>query len=278
VHGVVGNKAAIFPLQLHGFDVDPINSVQLSNHTGYKHFKGQKLSGAELDDLFEGLNANDLLSQCTHLLTGYLGSATFVRSLAAHVQKLRSKQPSLRYVCDPVMGDAGRLYVPQEFVQLYHDLLVPLADLLTPNQTEAEMLTSSSIQTLDDAVQVCDKLHAMGPRQVVITSFHVNSVADLAPRAADVAYAKTNTVVDSRLDSFENDTEAVADELFVLCSERDVNGETKRKMFSVRKLPGYYTGTGDLMAALLLAFSQTQTLFSAVQNTYLSFVRSFFCL
>ncbi|CAI7774694.1 unnamed protein product [Closterium sp. NIES-53] len=34
VQGYVGNKAAVFPLQLLGFDVDPINSVQLSNHTG----------------------------------------------------------------------------------------------------------------------------------------------------------------------------------------------------------------------------------------------------
>jgi pyridoxine kinase len=32
--GYVGNKAAVFPLQLLGFDVDPINSVQFSNHTG----------------------------------------------------------------------------------------------------------------------------------------------------------------------------------------------------------------------------------------------------
>lgn len=34
VHGHAGNKCAIFPLQLLGFDVDPINSVQFSNHTG----------------------------------------------------------------------------------------------------------------------------------------------------------------------------------------------------------------------------------------------------
>jgi hypothetical protein len=34
VHGYVGNKAAVLPLQLLGFDVDPINSVQFSNHTG----------------------------------------------------------------------------------------------------------------------------------------------------------------------------------------------------------------------------------------------------
>jgi pyridoxine kinase len=27
VHGYVGNKSAVFPLQLLGFDVDPVNSV-----------------------------------------------------------------------------------------------------------------------------------------------------------------------------------------------------------------------------------------------------------
>ena len=36
VHGYVGNKCAVLPLQLLGFDVDPINSVQFSNHTGEK--------------------------------------------------------------------------------------------------------------------------------------------------------------------------------------------------------------------------------------------------
>jgi pyridoxine kinase len=34
VHGYVGNRAATFPLQLLGYDVDTINTVQFSNHTG----------------------------------------------------------------------------------------------------------------------------------------------------------------------------------------------------------------------------------------------------
>jgi pyridoxal kinase len=34
VSGYVGNRAAIFPLQLLGIDVDAINSLQFSNHTG----------------------------------------------------------------------------------------------------------------------------------------------------------------------------------------------------------------------------------------------------
>jgi len=45
VHGYVGNKCAVFPLQLHGFDVDPINSVQFSNHAG-KTECGSAVSGS----------------------------------------------------------------------------------------------------------------------------------------------------------------------------------------------------------------------------------------
>lgn len=70
----MGNKSAVFPLQLLGFDVDPINryglhllagrggqyptptanvgvwwcSVQFSNHTGYKSFTGEVLQGEQL--------------------------------------------------------------------------------------------------------------------------------------------------------------------------------------------------------------------------------------
>ena len=35
-------------LQVLGFEVDNINSVQFSNHTGYKHVKGQVLNAKEL--------------------------------------------------------------------------------------------------------------------------------------------------------------------------------------------------------------------------------------
>lgn len=34
VHGYVGNKCCVFPLQLMGYEVDHISSVQFSNHTG----------------------------------------------------------------------------------------------------------------------------------------------------------------------------------------------------------------------------------------------------
>ena len=63
VHGYVGNKSAVFPLQLLGLDVDPINSVQFSNHTGYaKGVRGQVLQGSELTELREGLAGSGILA------------------------------------------------------------------------------------------------------------------------------------------------------------------------------------------------------------------------
>jgi pyridoxine kinase len=64
VYGYVGNKAAVFPLELLGFQVDPIHTVQFSNHTGYLGgFRGKRLSSEEFDQLIAGLEANCLLQQ-----------------------------------------------------------------------------------------------------------------------------------------------------------------------------------------------------------------------
>jgi len=43
------------------------------------------------------------------------------------------------------MGDEGKLYVPQEVVDIYASAVVPLADLITPNQFECEYVCRSSL-------------------------------------------------------------------------------------------------------------------------------------
>ncbi|KAJ6684248.1 PYRIDOXAL KINASE [Salix viminalis] len=173
VQGYVGNKSAVFPLQLLGYDVDPVNSVQFSNHTGYPTFKGQVLNGHQLWELMEGLQANDLLYY-THLLTGYIGSVSFLNTVLEVVKKLRSINPKLTYVCDPVLGDEGKLYVPTELVAVYREKVVPVASMLTPNQFEAEQLTGFRIVSEHDGREACNKLHAAGPAKVVITSINID--------------------------------------------------------------------------------------------------------
>ncbi|KAL4579919.1 hypothetical protein LXL04_016089 [Taraxacum kok-saghyz] len=167
VQGYVGNKSAVFPLQLLGYDVDPIMSVQFSNHTGYPTFRGQVLNGKQLWELIEGLEANNLLYY-THLSTGYFGSVSFLENVLEVVKKLRSINPSLTYVCDPVMGDEGKLYI-----------------------FEVEQLTGSRIASEEDGREACRHLHAAGPSKVVITSMnHLRFPEDamLSPEAKDLIY------------------------------------------------------------------------------------------
>ena len=43
-----------------------------------------------------------------------------------------------RIVCDPVMGDDGVVYIPEELIPVFRDQVIPIADIITPNQTELE--------------------------------------------------------------------------------------------------------------------------------------------
>ena len=63
--------------------MDFVNSVQFSNHTGYPTFTGEVLDGAQLEALAKGLDDNGLLRGVSHLLTGYIGSTSFLRAVCA---------------------------------------------------------------------------------------------------------------------------------------------------------------------------------------------------
>jgi pyridoxine kinase len=89
--------------------------------------QGEVLAGEQLWALIEGLEVNKLLCKYTHALTGYIGSASFGTTTINTIKKLREENPGFVYVCDPVMGDNGKMYVPTEMVQLFRDELVPLA-------------------------------------------------------------------------------------------------------------------------------------------------------
>ncbi|KAL8293165.1 hypothetical protein RQP46_000859 [Phenoliferia psychrophenolica] len=124
VSGWVGNKAATFPMQLLGWEVDQANTVEFSNHT-----------------------TNGLLRQ-SHLLTGYVPGADALLVVSRTVDRLRAINPALTYVLDPVMGDDGRIYVSESVIPIYKSLMSK-ATCATPNYFEAELLTD--VKILDDA-------------------------------------------------------------------------------------------------------------------------------
>lgn len=65
----------IFHSKVLGFEVDAINSVQLSNHTGYKSYKGQILNEEDL-----GINTSPCNYYEINLVLGYSYFIYFFRS------------------------------------------------------------------------------------------------------------------------------------------------------------------------------------------------------
>lgn len=210
----------MFPLQLLGFDVDVVNSVHFSNHTGYAHgFRGDVLAGNQLKEILEGLEVNGLLGNIEHLLTGYIGSESFLMGVLDVLTTLRKHNPKVRFVCDPVLGDHGKFYVPTELVALYKEKVIPVADVVTPNQFEVEQLTGIRADSVNEARKACKVLHDMGPSLVIITSIVLEGDADV---------------------------------MAVLASRRKDNGDEEVWRIDTPIIPGSFTGTGDLCAALFL--------------------------
>lgn len=88
----------------------------------------------QLSELYEGLKMNDL-DRYTHVINGYIGSDSFLKQLKTIVLELKEKNPSLTFVCDPVMGDTGPgWYVPESLLPIYKNEILPLADVCVPNQ------------------------------------------------------------------------------------------------------------------------------------------------
>ncbi|KAL3282786.1 hypothetical protein HHI36_005953 [Cryptolaemus montrouzieri] len=218
VHGYVGNKSAVFPLQLLGFEVDFINSVQLCTHTQYKKVTGQILNETDLAALFQGIKENEL-DNYDYLLTGYVGSPSFLKEIAAVYSHLKLVNPNITFVCDPVMGDNGSLYVPKELVPLYRDNIVPHADILTPNQFELELLTDMKVNNLEETWKAIDVLHAKGCKTVVVSS------SELGEKGHSLALASTI-----------------------------LGNSCQRITITFKKKEAIFVGTGDMFAALILAW------------------------
>eukprot|EP00668_Euglena_longa_P003370 GGOE01003946.1.p1 GENE.GGOE01003946.1~~GGOE01003946.1.p1 ORF type:complete len:324 (-),score=111.94 GGOE01003946.1:448-1389(-) len=234
VHGYVGNKCATFTLQVLGFDVDAVNTVHFSNHTAYPTWSGEVLSGEQLAALLQGLQANDLICH-SHVLTGYIGRANTLQTALDVIRQLKQRHPQCVYLCDPVLGDNGQLYVPPELVSIYRDVALQYADIATPNQFEAELLSGFSISSLPDACKVASWFHSKGVQKVVITSMEF---------AGDSAQVGTLIL----LGSSKQATDAAEDQFII----------------RIPTLSGSYTGSGDTLSALILGWNEIETDFSVV--------------
>lgn len=141
----------------------------LSNHTAYpscflddytKHFSAYTDEWKKLGLKFEGI------------LTGFLGSAEQVHLVKNFIRDFSCERTVV--IVDPVMGDYGKRYVSytDEMCEEMKNL-VRCADIITPNLTEACILTDTPWHEGHwknaQLLRLIEKLSGMGPEKIVIT-------------------------------------------------------------------------------------------------------------
>lgn len=107
--------------------------------------------------------------------TGMLASAQIIEevSLAIREHGIRN------LVVDPVMvAKAGARLLHSDAIAAMYRYLLPLADVVTPNIPEAEVLLGRTLVTLDDRRQAARDLVALGPRAAVVKAGHVEGDAE----------------------------------------------------------------------------------------------------
>lgn len=178
VYGHAGNSSAVFPLQRMGFEVFPIHTVQFSNHTQYAEgWTGHAFPASDIAELTLGLENIGALKKCDAVVTGYQGSVEQCEMVAELVKKVKSYNPASIYVCDPVMGAPDKGCIVNEGISEYIlDTLMPMADVIVPNQFELSQFAGMEINSLNDAVAACKKALTLGPQIVLVK--HLYSISD----------------------------------------------------------------------------------------------------
>lgn len=196
--------------------VCPVITSVFSNHTGYPvyHFQDCTEQMTPYLDAWKELNLT-----FDAILCGFLGSVRQIEIVSRFIEKQKNKS---LIIVDPVLGDHGKAYrtISKEHCEQMKEL-VKLADLITPNLTEACILSQTPYteENWDEASmkELLYKLHALGPTRIVITGIH-----------------RQNTITNYILD-----THASMEQSFYTVSD-SIAGESRH-------------GTGDIFASIIAA-------------------------
>ncbi|PWI66231.1 hypothetical protein PCL_05196 [Purpureocillium lilacinum] len=233
VSGYVGNKIAVFVLQSLGCDVAALNTVQFSNHTGYRQWTGTKVSAKEITDLYDGLRQS-YLDDFDMMLSGYIPGAEAVVAVGNIAKELKVKNRNAPgrffWVLDPVMGDNGKIYVAEDVVPAYKSLL-PYADLILPNQFEAEYEPPLPGARLLSEVKITDMDSLSRAIQALHDKYHIPHVV----------------ITSVRLSAPDHPP----DHLCVVGSSMDSRGQARLFKIVFPSIDCYFCGTGDMFGALI---------------------------
>lgn len=162
----VGNSVAVFAMERLGAEVVPLPTTLLGRRPDLGAPGGGPIPVSVLATLVEALDAGGTLARVGHVVTGYLASADQADLVLDLVARIKDHNPRAVWVCDPVIGDAGRDFVKPEIADAILRKLAPEADVLTPNHFEMERLAGRPLPTLMDVRDAAAALR----KTVLVTS------------------------------------------------------------------------------------------------------------
>ncbi len=169
VRGAVGNRAMVFALETLGHPVWALPTVVLPWHPGHGPSTRIVPPADQFAAVIDDLAASPWLAEVGAVITGYLGDAGQAGPVARLIEAARASNPQCLIVCDPVIGDAGGLYVPRQVAEAIRDRLLPLADIATPNRFELEWLAGEPLATNEAIIAAA---RAAAPERMLVTSAH----------------------------------------------------------------------------------------------------------
>lgn len=170
-YGHVGNSAAVFPLQRIGHEVWPVHTVNFSNHTGYGQWGGELIPAAQVRNVIDGMEQRGAFGRIDAILSGYQGGSDIADVIVDAVARIKEANPQAVYACDPVMGNAKSGCLVSDLIPpLLRDKVVPVADIITPNQFELEYLTGVPAHDTASTLEAIAAAQEMGPNTVLVTS------------------------------------------------------------------------------------------------------------
>ena len=161
-----------------GVQCCPFPTAVLSCHTGFDNFTFLDIT----DEMIKYKKSWDNLGmdfECIY--SGFLGSE---KQIDIVLDFIKEREEAL-IVVDPVMGDNGKAYstFTKEMCNKMKNL-VSIADIVTPNLTEACILTEeeySKNYNDEKILDIAKKISSMGPEKVIITGIiRENKVVNFA--------------------------------------------------------------------------------------------------
>ena len=207
--------AAIPIISAAGVECNPVPTAVLSTHTG-------NIEGYTFRDL-----TDDLIPYIRHwqkigvrpdtIYSGYLGSERQIEAVLEIISVFSDNNPLI--VVDPAMADFGVMYkgFEIEFAEKIRELCKE-ADVITPNVTEAALLTGTDYKAdydTDYLLTLINRLSDITKRYAVLTG-----VSDIPGKTGCLVFDKS---------------------------------ENRHRFFTTDKCEGIYYGTGDIFTSLLTA-------------------------